>query len=102
VKTGHGLAITLENNIFFPTKVNFNNPDHLHWLLHELAHVEQYKKMSQPIFLATYVAQAAGEATSTVFSKHGDISLEDRAKAYRDAKMAYLDNRARGSGSAFD
>ncbi|KAH0522834.1 hypothetical protein TsFJ059_006622 [Trichoderma semiorbis] len=56
-------AITFGNNIHFPRTINLDQYDNsarddVHWMLHELQHVVQYKKHGVTAFVNEYLVQA--------------------------------------------
>jgi hypothetical protein len=83
VDTVHGAAITVGNKIYFPRRVNFKDYSDLHWLLHELEHVRQYKVHGGVVpFLAKYLVNGAIEiGRNGSINIHGEINLEREANA---------------------
>lgn len=87
INTLHGAAITFENQVFFPTALNLYEYANLHWLLHELEHVQQYEQVGglRP-FLARYFGDASVKIIQNKsLSIHDNIKLEAAANRKADA-----------------
>ena len=82
IDTGHGQAITIGYNIYFPSSVDLNDDSQLNWMLHELEHVSQYKAHGgiNP-FLVKYVVQGGIQ----IFSR-GHFNIHDNIGLERDAE----------------
>ena len=101
INTIHGSAITVGNNIYFPTSININNRSDLHWLLHELEHVSQYNAHGgvEP-FLVKYLINGAIEiGRNGSFSIHDAINLERDAENKANATIRYAWNGLNASRS---
>lgn len=86
INTGHGAAVTLGSQIFFPRKVNLFHPDDLRWLLHELQHCQQYVKHGGVAqFLVHYIGNFAGNVI-----KHGTINVHDLMPLEQEALQKEL------------
>jgi hypothetical protein len=87
INTIHGAAITFENQIFFPTELNLYEYANLHWLLHELEHVQQYKQVGGlRSFLARYFNDASVKIIQhKSLSIHDNLELEAAANRKADA-----------------
>lgn len=83
INTIHDKAITFENRIYFPRHVDIlNNPSDLHWMLHELEHVRQYKVRGGLIpFLITYLVQGA-----LTILENGSINIHDEISLEKEAE----------------
>jgi Domain of unknown function (DUF4157) len=86
INTGHGSAITVGKDIYFPTDINLDIPEGKRWILHELEHVRQYQVTGGVSkFLVKYGAQGAMEiASNGSFKIHDNIQLEQEADAKAD------------------
>jgi hypothetical protein len=81
INTVHGQAITVENNIYFPTSINLNNYSDMSWLLHELEHVSQYQVHGgKTSFVIKYLANGVLE-----IGRNGSIDIHDAINLERDA-----------------
>ncbi len=87
IDTVHGQAITIGNNIYFPRSIDFNDRSDLHWMLHELEHVRQYKVHNGIApFLLKYVVQGGIQIGSKgSFDIHDNIELEREADRKADS-----------------
>jgi hypothetical protein len=90
INTGHGQAITVGKEIYFPTDINLDDPDGLHWMLHELEHVRQYQVVGGvSAFLVKYAVQGSMQiARNGSFNIHDNIQLEKEADAKADRLSA--------------
>jgi len=93
IDTVHGMAITIDDQIFFPTSLDLYSPDSFGWLLHELEHVGQYRVAGgRDAFVAKYLLQGGMEIfTKGSFNVHDAVGLEREAidKADRIFEAAY-------------
>ncbi|BBM86336.1 RICIN domain-containing protein [Candidatus Uabimicrobium amorphum] len=93
INTVHGDAITIGSEIYFPTRVDLTDGDDVFWMLHELEHVVQYKKIGVSTFLAKYVTQSISEALNQIvkgsFSVHDNMQIE--IDADNKAKRIFAD-----------
>ena len=82
INTGHGQAITIGNNIYFPSSVDLNKRSQLNWMLHELEHVSQYEAHGGITpFLVKYVVQGGIQ----IFGR-GHFNIHDNIGLERDAE----------------
>lgn len=65
-------AYTMGTHIVFPVKLNFSCKEDVRYMLHELAHVEQYNSLGFYDFLIEYVLQ-----TAFCIAKHRKLSVHD-------------------------
>ena len=83
IDTGHGDAITIGYEIFFPNQLNLSDAEDLELLFHELEHVVQYARRGgiDP-FLGEYLAKGLGQIISRrTLNIHDYIDLEQAASA---------------------
>ncbi|MFT3772488.1 MAG: DUF4157 domain-containing protein [Minicystis sp.] len=83
VDTIHGQGITVDQRIYFPRRMDFSRPLDVRWLLHELQHCEQYRKLGGTgPFLVRYAAQAVAKIVEKgCLDVHDFIELEQEADA---------------------
>jgi len=81
-----GNAITIDNNIWFPTAIDTSTVSDLMWLVHESVHVMDYAVAGTEAFLKTYIQQAIVHGF-----RHDDIPHEVRANQLAAAAKAMLD-----------
>ncbi len=76
-------AVTYDNEIFFPSAIDLQQHEDLHWMLHELQHVEQSQKCgSLEAFLQKYFRETASTIIKEKkFDIHDCIPLEQEAEA---------------------
>ncbi len=75
IDTEHGQAITLDHDIFFPSKINLKDYSDLHWMLHELEHVRQFEvSPGFETFLVRYGLDGLMHR-----GRHDDMTLEKEA-----------------------
>lgn len=55
LKLFNASAITFGNKIYFPKPIDQNDPGTVYLIVHELVHVEQYKKNGMILFLLKYL-----------------------------------------------
>ena len=82
VDTIHGAAVTYGQDIFFPRIIDpMNNTDDMHWLLHELEHVQQYaRRGSKSKLVCEYQAKSIGKMLQKkTINPHDWIDLEEAA-----------------------
>lgn len=86
VDTGHGNAITIEFNIYFPRQVDFSHPlrnlDDFIWLLHELEHVRQFMQQGGVVaFLTKHLWEDGPQIlVRGSFNMHNNTVLEQDAE----------------------
>lgn len=69
IQTLHGLAITFENNIFFPRDINLESRADVRLMIHELEHTMQYAaRGGLGPFIANYIVNST-EATAQVIAE---------------------------------
>jgi hypothetical protein len=80
ISTAGDAAVTFGRRIYFPTKVDFTDPSHVHWMLHELEHTVQYaQRGGRSKFLCEYAAKIIGNRF-----QHDAIDLERAADRKAD------------------
>ena len=99
INTGHGQAITIGNNIYFPSSVDLSKFSQLNWMLHELEHVSQYEAHGGITpFLVKYVVQGGIQIFSRGhFNIHDNIGLERDAENKADRIDSEVATRMRSS-----
>ena len=96
IETGHGQAITFENNIYFPVGVDLTKVNTVHWMMHELEHSVQYAVTGGfAPFVMKYLVQSAQQIISKGFVNiHDNIPLEEAAMTKADTLIQhYIHNR---------
>jgi len=83
IDTLHGQGITVDRHIFFTDPIDlYNNPNDMHWLLHELEHVSQYRAHGgKTPFLVKYLVNGGLE-----MFKNGSVDIHDAIQLERDAE----------------
>lgn len=78
INTWHGQAITIGYEILFPRALALSKRSDLEWLLHELEHVDQYRrKAGIEAFISEYLLHVSGEVIARQkFNVHDDVSVE--------------------------
>ena len=87
VDTVHGMAITFEDDIYFPREIDITSSKaDLHLLLHELEHVRQYEVHGGLLpFLIKYVVQGGLKILQNgLLNIHDEIGLEKEASRKAD------------------
>lgn len=84
----NGYAITIDTNIWFPSRLDTRCEAGLTLLAHESAHVLDYARAGTAAFLQAYVAQAV-----TAGFDHDDIPLEQRANRFEEVARLLLRRR---------
>jgi len=87
IQTVGDYAVTFGRRIYFPRGMNLDTLRDLHWLVHELRHVQQYHDHGGVVpFLHAYVTDI-GETVSRThsFRVHDLLPLERDAEAYASA-----------------
>lgn len=72
-------AITLENKVFFRSNIRFDSAEDIHLLLHELAHVEQWKSKGKTKFISEYICKSSVTALQHEPMKVHDMLNEERS-----------------------
>ena len=83
IDTVHGQGITVGDKIFFPSNINPEGDfSDLHWLLHELEHVGQYRAHGgvEPFLIKYLVNGGIKMASNGSFNVHDSIGLEEDAE----------------------
>jgi uncharacterized membrane protein len=90
INTMHGQAITIGNEIFFPSSVNTKFESGRALLLHELRHVVQYRrKGGQEAFISEYILHAPGKVIEAKnFNVHDLIGTERDAISFSNRVMS--------------
>jgi hypothetical protein len=80
---GKPAAVTVENHIYFPQRIDLSNCDDAHWLMHELEHSVQYRTLGGKVpFVTKYAAQIPEKIMSKgTFSPHDVLEMELKAEA---------------------
>ena len=81
VNTGHGAAITIGTEIFFPRSLNLNSIGDVWWMLHELEHVDQYKRAGS---IENFLRGYFGDAVLTMI-KNFTFNPHDNMQTEKDA-----------------
>jgi hypothetical protein len=86
INTGHGQAITFEYQIYFPRDIDLTEINDLHWMLHELEHVQQYKGLGgfEPFMLHYFAGAGVKIIQSGRINIHDEIPLEEAADRKAD------------------
>jgi len=84
INTGHGAAITIGYNIYFPRAVDLRqiptSETDLLWILHELEHVIQYKRTGGiNAFIVKYFAQSISKLNLKTLNIHDSLQIEKDA-----------------------
>lgn len=81
IDTGHGQAITIGNEVYFPDEFELAGRQAHELMFHELEHVVQYtNRGGVDRFLLEYIAKAAGKIMSTgTLDVHDIIDIESSA-----------------------
>ena len=81
IDTVHGQNITIGNEIFFTTDMDFDSRNDLKTLFHELEHVDQYaRRGGVRAFLAEYIFKIPGKVIQKrSFNVHDDLDIERAA-----------------------
>jgi hypothetical protein len=81
IKTVHGHAIAIGDEVFFPRDIDLNHRDNLKLLYHELEHVAQYRRRGGVhAFFAEYIARIPGKIIAErSFQIHDRLDMEQAA-----------------------
>jgi hypothetical protein len=90
-------AVTFGQRIYFPRGINLDRLRDLHWLVHELRHVQQYHDHGGVVpFLHAYVTDIGRVVTQThTFRVHDLLQLEMDAEAYASVVDALVHWKSR-------
>ncbi|MCI0393239.1 MAG: hypothetical protein MOB07_31305 [Acidobacteria bacterium] len=86
IALGKGFAITIYDDIWFPRTINTSKIDDLLWLVHEAAHVRQYREWGKEGFLKAYISEFLAK------NSYADILAERKASLTADSMKDFLNN----------